>query len=57
LPTGDGDHDRDDSWEKFVTIRTAQAGEVLRGVSFAPVDRDFDDRDGWDDHQEPNSRR
>ncbi len=43
LPTGDGDHDRDDSWGKFVTIRTARAGEVLRGVSLASVDRDFDD--------------
>jgi hypothetical protein len=57
LPTGDGDHDRDDSWEKFVTIRTARAGEVFRGISFAPVDRDLDDGDGWDDHQERNSRR
>jgi len=45
LPTGDGDHDRDDSWETFVTIRTALAGEVLRGVSLAPADRDFDDGD------------
>jgi hypothetical protein len=44
LPTGDGDHDRDDRIGHFVTIRAAQSGEVLRGVSFAPSDRD-DDRD------------
>ena len=52
LPTGDGDNDRDDSWEKFTTIRTANAGEVLRGVSLAPVDRDGDDddNDGGHDH-------
>jgi hypothetical protein len=42
LPTGDGDHDRDDSWEHFKTIRSAQAGEVLRGVTFAPGDHDDD---------------
>ena len=33
--------------ERFVTIRSAQAGEVLRGVTFAPQDRggrDDDDR-------------
>jgi hypothetical protein len=32
---------------RFVTIRSAQAGEVLRGVTFAPQDRggrDDDDR-------------
>jgi hypothetical protein len=40
--TGDGDeHDRLDH---FRTIRAAKSGEVLRGVSFAPQDRD-DDRD------------
>jgi hypothetical protein len=27
----------------FITIRSAQAGEVLRGVTFAPRDRDDDD--------------
>ena len=43
LPKGDGDHDRDDSFGHFVTIRAAKAGEVLRGVTFAP--RDDDDRD------------
>jgi hypothetical protein len=36
LPTGDGDHDFDDQIGKFVTIRSAKAGEVLRGISFAP---------------------
>ena len=43
LPTGDGDHDKDDSWEHFVTIRSARAGEVLRGVAFAPSDHGDDD--------------
>ena len=42
LPTGDGDHDGDDRLGVFVTIRSANAGEVLRGISFAP--RDHDDR-------------
>jgi len=36
LPTGDGNHDRDHSIGIFVTIRSAKAGEVLRGVAFAP---------------------
>jgi hypothetical protein len=36
LPTNDGDHDFDDQIGKFVTIRSAKAGEVLRGISFAP---------------------
>jgi hypothetical protein len=35
LPQGD-----DDSLGHFVTIRSAKAGEVLRGVAFAPEDRD-----------------
>lgn len=49
LPTGDGDHDRDDSLEHFTTLRTANAGEVLRGVVFAPADHDRDrDRDDED---------
>ena len=48
LPTGDGDHD--DSWETFVTIRAAKAGEVLRGVAFAPSERDGD----GDDHDDGN---
>ena len=38
LPVGDGDHDRDDRLGHFVTIRSAKAGEVLRGVAFAPRD-------------------
>ena len=45
LPQGDGDHDRDDRFGHFVTIRTANAGEVLRGVAFAPQDHDRDDDD------------
>jgi hypothetical protein len=28
---------------RFITIRSAQAGEVLRGVAFAPKDHDHDD--------------
>jgi hypothetical protein len=43
LPTGDGDKDRDDSVGRFVTIRAAEAGEVLRGIAFAPRDRGEDD--------------
>jgi len=52
LPVGDGDHDRDDQFGIFTTIRTAASGEVLRGVAFAPQDsRDDDDDDGGhDDH-------
>jgi len=49
LPTGDGDHDRDDRVGVFTTVLSAGYGEVLRGVSFAPQDRDGDrddDRDG-----------
>jgi len=45
LPTGDGDDDRDDHLGHFKTIRAAKFGEVLRGVAFAPQDRDDDDRD------------
>ena len=48
LPTGDGDHDADDSFGHFTIIRHAKSGEVLRGVAFAPQDRD-DDRHGDDD--------
>jgi hypothetical protein len=36
LPEGDGDNDRADRPGHFVTIRSAQAGEVFRGVAFAP---------------------
>jgi hypothetical protein len=42
LPTGDGDHDRDDRVGHFVTLRSAKAGEVFRGVAFAPADHDED---------------
>jgi hypothetical protein len=38
-PAGDGAHDGD-GLGHFVTIRAAQAGEVLRGVAFAPSDED-----------------
>lgn len=48
LPVGDGDHhDGDNRLGHFVTIRSAQAREVLRGVSSAPSDRG-DDRDRHD---------
>jgi hypothetical protein len=43
LPTGDGENDRDDRLGTFRTIRTARAGEVLRGVALAPK-HDDDDR-------------
>ena len=43
LPTGDGDDDRDDQLGRFITIRAAKTGEVLRGVTFAPKERDDDD--------------
>jgi hypothetical protein len=36
LPGGNRGHDKDYSWGYFTTIRSAQAGEVLRGVAFAP---------------------
>jgi hypothetical protein len=41
LPKGNGDDD--DSLGHFVTIRSAKAGEVLRGVAFAPQERNSDD--------------
>jgi hypothetical protein len=47
LPTGDGDRDRDDRIGHFVTLRSAKAGEVFRGVAFAPRDHDGD---GGGDH-------
>jgi hypothetical protein len=43
LPTGDGDNDRDDRIGHFATIRSAKAGEVFRGVAFAPKERGDDD--------------
>ena len=45
LPTGDGDSDRDDRIGRFVTLRSAKAGEVFRGVAFAPRDPDGDGGD------------
>jgi hypothetical protein len=45
LPRGDGDHDRDDRIGHFVTLRTAQFAEVLRGIAFAPREHDGDDDD------------
>lgn len=45
LPTGDGNHDGDDYLGYFKIIRRAKVGEVLRGVAFAPKDREDDDRD------------
>src|SRR4029077_6812091 len=44
LPVGDGDHDRDERLGHFETIRSAQSGEVLRGVSFAPSAHGDEDR-------------
>jgi len=43
-PEADGDHDKDEARGHFVTVRAAGAGEVLRGVTLAPRDRDDDDR-------------
>jgi len=43
LPTGDGDNDNDDSLGHIKIIRSAKSGEVYRGVSLAPQDRDNDD--------------
>ncbi len=39
----DHDHDGDGPFGVFTTIRSAGSGEVLRGVAFAPEDRDGDD--------------
>jgi len=46
LPVIDGDQDKSDQLGRFVTIRSAKAGEVFRGVAFAPKDH------GMADHQE-----
>jgi hypothetical protein len=43
LPTGDGANDRDDRVGHFMTIRSAKAGEVFRGVTLAPNDHSDDD--------------
>jgi hypothetical protein len=42
LPTSDGDNDRDDRIGHFVTLRSAKAGEVFRGVAFAPKEHGDD---------------
>jgi hypothetical protein len=43
LPKADGDHDRDDSLGHFTVLRSAKAGEVFRGVAFAPQDHGDDE--------------
>lgn len=43
LPTGD--RDRGEGIGHFVTLRSAKAGEVFRGVAFAPRDQDGDGGD------------
>jgi hypothetical protein len=40
LATGDGDQNKVDSRDHFVTLRTARAGEAFRGVALAPEDHD-----------------
>jgi hypothetical protein len=42
MPAAKGDDD-DNPIGRFVTLRTAKAGEVLRGIAFAPRDRDEDE--------------
>jgi hypothetical protein len=44
LAKGDGDNDKDDSFDVFTTVRSALTGEVLRGVSLAPTAQEDDDR-------------
>jgi hypothetical protein len=39
LPIKNGGDDKDHSWGQFTTIRSAQTGEVFRGVAFAPRDQ------------------
>jgi hypothetical protein len=52
LPVGDSDHDRDDGLGVFKTIRSANAGEVLRGISLAPTNHDNSGGEhGHDDHK------
>jgi hypothetical protein len=46
LPASVSDQDQDDRLGHFATIRSAKAGEVFRGVAFAPKDH------GQADHQE-----
>jgi hypothetical protein len=50
VSVGDGDHGRDDSLDHFVAVRSARSGEVLRGVAFAPENRDDDHDDHGHDH-------
>jgi hypothetical protein len=50
LATGDGDHDKDDRNDHFVTLRTANAGQAFRGVALAPVLHDVDHRDDDGEH-------
>jgi hypothetical protein len=45
LHSGDGDHDRDDRFGHFLTLRSAQFGEVLRGIAIAPREHEGDDED------------
>jgi hypothetical protein len=45
LPKKDNDNDRDDSMGHFFTLRTANAGEVFRGIALAPGERESEDRD------------
>ncbi len=39
----DGDSDHDDKLGVVTTIRQASFGEVLRGIAFAPAEREDDD--------------
>ena len=43
LPTPDSDGDWSHAIGHFVMLRSAKAGEVFRGVAFAPGDREGDD--------------
>lgn len=43
LPQGNADEDGNGPLGHFLTIRAARAGEVLRGVAFAPDSKDDDD--------------
>jgi hypothetical protein len=43
LPASSNGEHKDHSWGRFSTIRSAEAGEVLRGVAFAPKDESDDD--------------
>jgi hypothetical protein len=44
LPQGTEDRDGNGPLGRFITIRAARAGEVLRGVAFAPENDDSDDK-------------